>query len=135
MAAIAENYGWAGFVLPGSLIIISILLWFFPFTALASLTRGFQINLDNDPKYGFNEIAEFLVVLVGIYLLYHVISEASYWILVLQFTAASSYPIEIMPDQKARMGATVIEAIMAVYLVLGRKGIIKFFKGARRAGT
>lgn len=134
MASIAENYGLAGFILPGSLVIISVLLWLFPFTALASLTRGFRVELANDQNHGFNEIADFLIVLVGIYLLYHVVSDASYWILILQITSASDYPIEITPDQKALIGATVVEAILAVCLILGRKGLINFMKTARFGG-
>ena len=134
MASIAENYGLVGFVLAGSLLIISVLLWFFPFTALASLTRGFQVELTDDQNYEFNEVADFLVVLVGIYLLYHVVSDAAYWILILQLTSASNYPIEITPDQKALVGATIVEAILAVWLILGRKGLINFIKAARFGG-
>lgn len=134
MASISENYGLAGFILPGSLLVISVLLWFFPFTASASLTRGFQIEQASDQNYEFNEIADFLVVLVGIYLLYHVVSDAAYWILILQFTSASNYPIEITPDQKALIGSTVVEAFMAVCLILGRKGVINFIKTVRFGG-
>lgn len=135
MTSVVKDYPLAGFIVPSSLMLISVLLWFFPFTAIASITKGFQIDIDAESHFEFNEVADFLLVLVGIYLLYYVVSDAAYWILILQFTSASDFPIVITPDQKAHIGATVVEAIMAIGLILGRKGIIKLIRRARLGGA
>lgn len=124
------------YIIPASLFLIAILLWFFPFSALANLTRGFQIDLDKERDYSFDEVANFLIVILGLYFLYHAISDVVYWALLLQFTASSNLPgVEISADQKANIGATVIEAIMAFYLIMGRRGILKLLKIVRTGGT
>ena len=135
MASFAESYGVLGFILPICLLIIAVILWFFPFTALATLTKGFNLNLQVEADYEFPEIAEFLIVVLGLYLLFHVISDAAYWILVSQFTAASDYPVKLTPDQKAMIGATVVEAILVFGLILGRRGIIQVLHNLRFGGA
>ena len=129
-----DHYSIAAFIIPGSLVLISIILWFFPFSVLAVLTKGFRLNVDQEQDYQFPQVAEFLIILLGLYLLYFVISDAAYWILVLQFSAGQEYPMEITAETKAMLVATALEAIMAFSLILGRKGLLKIVNKVRYGG-
>jgi len=129
-----DSSGFLLFILPATFFIVSILLWFFPFTAIGNLTRGFAIELDKDEELKKSDIANLLFILMGLYLLYFAISDIAYWLIYLHFNTSSDFPTEIRADEKANFGATIIELALSLFLIFGRKGIYFFINKARSGG-
>jgi len=119
-------------VLPISYLLVALLLWFFPFTAVATLVRGFRLQDTPEKKFKESEIADTLFILLGLYLIFHVVSDAAYWGLIVQYNNSIDPNATLSVEEKASIGATVIEGILALALILKRKGIMTALRNLRK---
>ncbi len=104
------------------------------FSALCN-KQAIIIPKKNDKEHqpiSYNQVQFAAFTVLGIYLLFHVVSDIVYWATILFVTFRdSSVPIQISLEQKGQMFATVIEFIFVCYLLLGTSGIIKLIHRLR----
>ena len=114
------------------LVLIAIYLWKFPLTVTRKLIP-FEKHIDTESQQvSYEQIQLVAFTVLGLYLLFNVVSDIIYWstILFISFRD-SNIPVEISIDQKGQMVATVIELIFVLFLLLGSKGIIKLLHRLR----
>lgn len=124
-----------GYVIPIAYILIAVLLWFFPFTVIASLIKGFKIESDEESAYKTSEIIDAMFIVLGLFLLFRVISDGTYWFMLSQYASTGDVPVDLGADRKASIAATVVEAVIALVIIFGRKGIYNFIKKFRSVGS
>ncbi|CAH0533341.1 hypothetical protein VST7929_01207 [Vibrio stylophorae] len=110
---------WNMFVYPLIPIVIALLLWFFPLTVSQFLVRE-----DFDHQVELMSVGTILMVLllaVGIFLLYHAIMNALYWVVVLPYrTQLDEYgvpAISFSPFDISNMIVAGLELIVSLLLV------------------
>jgi len=110
-------------------VIASLLLWFFP-TLVAKKIVPLQTSESSHKELDINDYYHLAFVLLGIYLLFNVFSDIVYWISFTAFTSTLELPyVEfIKPENKAAMVTTFFEFILALFLILRPRGIIKLFR-------
>ena len=112
------------FAIMASFILVAIFLWNFPMTVSKGLVK-FKGPAENDvEKANIEQIEIVAVTILGLYLLYFVISDMVYWGIVIFVSATSRIPIEISVDQKGQIIATIIETIFVLFLLLGSKRVV-----------
>lgn len=114
------------------LVLFAVYLWFFPLSVTNKLLSFKKKDEVEDQTVSYEQIQFVAFTILGIYLLFHVVSDIVYWAVI--FTVSmrdSNIPVEISLDQKGQMFATVIEFIFVIYLLLGANGIIKLFHRLR----
>ena len=101
-------------------------LWLFPLSFTNKLL-SFQKQSDTESQpVNHDQIQIVAFSVLGIYLLFHVVSDFIYWATILFVTFRdSNIPVQISLEQKGQMIATVFELIFVVYLLLGTNGVIK----------
>ena len=106
------------------LILLSIFLWKFPLLISRGITNFQEIKGTELHEVNGEQIQSVGLALLGVYFLYGVISDAVYWFYVVFIT--QRYPsseLVITLEHKALMLATVVEFLVAIYLLLGHKRI------------
>jgi len=108
-----------------SIILIAILLWFFPYTTSKILTGYSSPEREAVPSVSAEQISSIVFICLGTYLLFNVISDAGYWIFLHQNAKQQSEILSFSIEDKALMFATCLEGVLVVCLFLGRKGLLK----------
>ena len=116
--------------IPVSIIIAGVLIWFMPYTLARSLT-GFRGKFDADSEpISFAEFSSITFLTLSLYLAYNVVSDASYWLYYcLNYEKYGLTEIGLEPS--ASIFATMLEFLLLVMMVLGRKKIFFYFKKIR----
>ncbi|MCP3671162.1 MAG: hypothetical protein GY814_12160, partial [Gammaproteobacteria bacterium] len=108
-----------------SLVVLAIALWWFPLTVAKGLVN-FKEGANQDvckvePKV--LEAAAYTVL--GLYLLFGVLSDVIYWLFILLVTNRNpQMMIEITLEQKAAMVTTAVEFVFVLFLLLGSKRMV-----------
>jgi len=106
--------------------------WYFPLTVATKLVNFRGAGGTEVSKASAEQIQLIGFTVLGLYLMFYVVSDIVYWISILIISGRDSIiPIEISADQKALMVATIIEFIFASYLLLGSKGIARLIRKFR----
>lgn len=124
-----------GYVIPIAYILVAILLWFFPFTVISNLIKGFKIEGDEESAYKTSEIIDAMFIILGLFLLFRVIADGTYWFMLNQYASTGDVPVELGADRKANIVATIVEGVIALLIIFGRKGIYTFVKKFRSIGS
>jgi len=114
------------------LLFVAVGLWYFPLTVTQNLVtfRGAGETDLSSASADQLQLAGFTIL--GLYLLFHVLSDVVYWGSIWFIVQRSSGPpIELSLDQKARMAATLIELIFVLFLLLGTRRIVDLLRKFR----
>ena len=120
-----------------ALVLISILLWLFPISIAKKILPIVSEQEINSP-WTLNDLKEAGLVLIGIYILFYVLSDAIYWFVIVLVGNSYNDPIttfELQPDEIANIYTTGIEFIIACFLIFGSRGIVNFINYIRSLGT
>ena len=114
------------------LVLIAIYLWFFPLTVTNKLLSFQKHSHSEKQPINYEQFQFVAFTLLGIYLLFNVVSDVIYWATILFISFRdSNIPIELSLDQKGQIIATVIELIFVLFLLLGTNGIIRLLHKLR----
>lgn len=100
-----------------------VLLWFFPLSVARKLLPVMK-EPRSEPNVGVDTLFALALVLMGLWILANAVIDGIYWISTL--LAMRSVDIQfstLTPSDKAAMVATVVETIIAMFLILGSTGI------------
>ena len=118
-----------------AIILIAILLWNFPLIIAHKITGFPSMEESNIETPEFEELLSIGLILLGLYLLFYVISDLLYWgIAWLALQRDTSSDLSFNFDQKIAISITFIELVFAAYLILGNRTITKLIRGIRYAG-
>ncbi len=116
------------------MLLLAALLWHFPLSVASKIIPETGNN-ETTVSWSEKDLLTVGLILIGVYLFYYVISDAIYWLYVLNI--AQSYTgmeIELNSDQKARIYSTAVEFILSLSLIIGAKGISNAVWYLRHAG-
>jgi hypothetical protein len=100
-----------------------LLLWFFPLSVARKLLPVMK-EPRSESKVGVDTLFSLGLILMGLWLLANAIIDGLYWAsLLLAMRAADMMSLELTSEQQAAIFTTAVEAIVAVFLILGSTGI------------
>lgn len=100
-----------------------VLLWFFPLSVARKLLPVMK-EPRSESNAGVDTLFALGLILMGLWLLANAIIDGFYWAsLLLAMRAAGMMHLELVPEQKAAIFTTVVEMVVAVFLILGSTGI------------
>lgn len=113
------------------IFIVAPLLWFLPYT-IASIILPKEKFKAEEHKWSNEHFLSCGFVILGVYFLYYVISDAVYWFYITNYpiqnffgvvTGYTTQPLNV--DQHAGIVSTVVEFFLSVFLIFGASGISK----------
>jgi hypothetical protein len=114
------------------LVLIAIYLWLFPLTVTNKLLSFQKYSGTESQSVSYEQFQFVAFTLLGIYLLFNVVSDVIYWATILFISFRdSNIPIELSLDQKGQIVATAIELIFVLFLLLSTNGIVKLLHKIR----
>lgn len=113
-------------------LLLSIYLWFFPLTVSSRIATFEGNGVTEAASATANEIQVVGFNILGMYLLFNVVSDIVYW-LTIWFIGNRNNNIDITPtaSQISSMIATGVELVFAVALLLGASGITRVINKLR----
>ena len=127
-AGSAYMYG----ALMAAVFIACIGLWRFPLTLARGLVPISEKHGEEAQQISSDQLLEVGLVLLGIYFLFGVISDIGYWISMLVMSSRDiDAPLTITLKQKALVLSTVVEAVLVMFLLLGKNRVLELFRKAR----
>ena len=119
-----------------ALALLALILWNFPLM-VARKINDFPSQEESFLKDDvYNKLLEIGLILLGFYLLYYVISDGVYWFIYFLSVSKNEYydsANSIGPDQVASMLTTIVELVVASFLLFGHKGLARLVLKLRRA--
>jgi len=111
-----------------SLIFLSVILWKFPLTVARGLVNFRESSQTNDNLINKKSIEAAAYTVLGLYLLFGVLSDAVYWATMLLLSNRNpQLMFEFSIDQKATIFTTVIEFIFVLFLIFGSRRLVELF--------
>ena len=111
---------------PACIILISILLWFFPFTVASKIASSNEASKEKIGSISYTDLRSVLFTTLALYLLFNVVSDAIYWGgFFIMYEPIPTLQEGIPVDYKAAMLTTLCELIILLPLLFGRKGFSK----------
>lgn len=117
-------------------LVVAIGLWKFPLTVARGLVNFREPAKTESSSTPPEQIQVVAFTVLGVYLLFSVVSDIFYWVLV--WFIGQRNPIlamEITIHDKALMFATVIEFIFVLFLIFGAKRLVEILHKARYGGN
>lgn len=120
----------AAVALPASTILVSILIWFMPYST-ARVLSGFKGGIEAESKsMSADEFAAITFLVLALYLAYQIVSDTAFWLYYyLNYQAHGLNELGL--DASASIFSTLLELIFFVMMVLGRKKIFYYFRKLR----
>ncbi len=110
-------------VVVGAMAGVALLLWVFPLSIARKLLPVMK-EPRSEPSVGVDTLFSLGLMLMGLWLLANAIIDGIYWMAMLfAMRAADMTMHELLPDQQAAIFTTAVEAVVAVFLILGSTGI------------
>lgn len=127
-----DNASYAYLALMVGLLLLSLYLWYFPLTVSGRLMTFKGDGIKEVTSASAKEIQAVGFTILGMYLLFNVISDIVYW-LTIWFIGNRNSNIDITPtaDQISSIIATGVELVFAVALLLGASGITRVINKLR----
>ena len=118
------------------LLILAVVLWKFPLAVARGLV-GFRNRGEAEVvSTNAEQIQVVGFTVLGMYLLFYVVSDVVYWGSILLIGQRNpELLLEVTPEQKGLMAATIIEFIFALFLLLGANRIVDLIKKFRYGGN
>lgn len=110
------------------LLLVALFLWFFPFSVAAKILPAGSEESKHVGNITYEDMRAICFTTIALYLLFNVVSDAFYWgsFFVIYNTDPNNL-LEISPFEKASIFTTVIELMILLPLLFGRKGFAKLF--------
>jgi hypothetical protein len=108
-------------------------LWFFPLTVAnkliprSSRTDHIHVPIEQAESLGFS--------LLGLWVLASSVPDLFYWLFMAYHASRPTSILELRASEYSYMGATAVEFILGIWLLLGAKGLRDLLRWARTAGT
>lgn len=112
------------FFIPAVYFLIVILLWFYPYKVIAKLSDVAKIEGEPEALNDAFEIIDALFIVFGLFLVFCVVSDAIYWI---SLSLNGSFDA----NHKAGVLLTVVEGVIALFVLFYRSNIYAFVKNFR----
>jgi len=127
-----ETASYAYLVLMVGLLLLSFYLWYFPLCVTSRLVTFKGDGVTEATSASAKEIQAVGFTILGMYLLFNVISDIVYW-LTIWFIGNRNINIDVTPtaDQISSIIATGVELVFAVTLLLGATGITRVINKLR----
>jgi hypothetical protein len=126
----SESFLYAGVMVV--LLIVAFGLWNFPLTVARKIVPPHSSSKSEAVSTSTNQIQIVGFTILGIYLLFFVLSDIVYWVFIWFITQRNpSLSMEITVEQKGAMLSTFIEFIFVVFLLLGTNGISRLLHRIR----
>jgi len=116
-------------------IVVALFLWFFPLSIANRLVRPSPLLTETEASQD-TDLYQLAFIVLGIYLLYGVISDTAYWWGIAVYMKDPDpfvEPLQLVPGQKAAIVVTAIEFVMSLFLIFGSKAISAFIQRVRHA--
>lgn len=127
---VGASYSYAGLML--TLFLISVGLWMFPLTIARRLVAFREPGEVDVKSASVDQIQTIAFSVLGLYLLYYVLSDIVYWGFILFISLRDNViPIELSINQIGLILATVVELIFVLFLLLGARGIVMLLRKFR----
>ena len=108
------------------LLLVSIYLWYFPLTVSSRLVAFRGEGATDAGSASSSEIQTVGFTVLGMYLLFNVVSDIIYWLTILFIgNRNNNVDFSLSADQISGMVATCVELVFSVALLLGASGITK----------
>ena len=105
------------------LLLLAIYLWLFPLTVARGLVKFREPGEAEITSASAHQIQVVGFTILGIYLLFYVVSDVFYWF-VIWFVSQREHAVpELSLDQIASMISTFVELVFVLFLLLGASGI------------
>ena len=108
------------------LVVLAIILWKFPLTVARGLVKFREPGETELSSASDNKIQVIGFSILGLFLLFHVVSDITYWSVVWLVSQRSTSVPELSLDQIAQMVATAIELVFVLFLLFGARGISRY---------
>ena len=117
-----------------ALILLVILLWKFPLTIAKKIGTFPALQTTELNSESHKKLLEIGLILLGLYLLFYAISDATYWLAFYWQTLSYNYPASGIPlpaEDMASIVATCVEFVFAGYLIFGHKALANIVQRLR----
>ncbi len=113
-------------------LVVAAMLWIFPFS-IANKIYPVKNEEQSHRSLSSNELYSLGFIILGLYLLFFVLSDAIFWLLLVVMGARETpgYPIMTL-ENKAQMITTAIEFVIAMFLILGSNGVVSLVRKFRQ---
>jgi hypothetical protein len=116
------------------ILLLAALLWHFPLSVASKIIPQTGNN-ETTVSWSEKDLLTVGLILIGVYLFYYVISDAIYWLYILNVSHSfTGMEIELNIDQKARIYSTAVEFFLSLSLIIGARGISNAIWYLRHAG-
>lgn len=116
------------------IFVVALLLWFFPLYVSSRIIPRSNLIIEK-PNWNKEEILNCGFIILGIYFLFHVVSDAVYWFYIWKYSSTfEGARLELNIDQVARIYATIVEFVFVALLIFGSRGIANNILKLRYAG-
>ena len=115
-------------------LILSIVLWYFPVSISRKITGIPLKNDDEELSFKNDEFLSICIFVLGLYFLYGLIGQLTYWISFINDPVVSEPHTELTLDQKASLWAMLFKSIFVFLLLAGNRLIIKIYKALKYGG-
>lgn len=128
-----SSLSWLHFVL----LVVATALWFFPLTIGNKLVPRAAKNAEGVERTGvpFERIEGLAFCLLGLWILAEAVPNGFYWILMAYHAYRPESLLDLGPREYSRMAVTGTKLVIAIWLLLGAKGLRGLLRWARTAGT
>ncbi|MBL1432499.1 MAG: hypothetical protein COB94_003520 [Gammaproteobacteria bacterium] len=121
--ALANN--WIYVAAAFSTLCMAIILWKFPLTIAGKICPVKHENTSHE-SLSMDELYTLGFVILGIYLLFYVLSDALYWIIFMVSSNRNTGNYEFITiENQASMITTFAEFVIAIFLIFGANGLSK----------
>jgi hypothetical protein len=101
-------------------LVISILLWFFPYSVAKSIIRP-EIDRPVEPIESKSMLTIFVIIL-GLYFFYNALIDSIYWLTA--WNISSQYETsDLSVDNKSNMIGTIFELLISISLIIKAKSL------------
>jgi hypothetical protein len=116
-----------------TLIAITLALWRFPLAVARKLLP--TATLDQATPLPAEQIERVGFCLLGLWLLADAVRGLAYSGVMLYYSRQPNVSLELRPDNYAAMAQTMVELVLAIWLLFGARGLVGLLRRARAAGT
>lgn len=125
------------YVTTAAFALLALMLWVFPLIVARKIGAFPPQDPDALKDDAYHRLLEVGLILVGIYLLYFAIADAAYWIYLIRHSADmveayGEYP-GLTPANTASIVYTAVEFVLAIFLILGHRGVARLVWKVRTA--
>ena len=118
---------------PVMVLVFGVFLWLFPSPVANTLFRAAEGKQDETPDWA-RKLETVGVGLLGLWLLFRGISDLVYHLMTLRARGQATFIDQGYSDFPAYFAATLVELVVALFLLFGARGIVRVLRQVRYGG-